>query len=84
MKKLSLITLLLILSQVANATMYLKDSKGRTFGPYAGDCKSHGRVSNFECLDAPKFRSPREAHIYNDSIIDNSRKPVYREKESIY
>ena len=81
MKKLSLITLLLILSQVANATMYLTDSKGVTHGPYKGDCKDRrGYDGHFKCTALPhgirntQFKGPREAHdddrgiqVYRDS-----------------
>jgi len=89
MKKLSLITLLLILSQVANATMYLTDSKGKTYGPYVGDCKGrHGYDSHFKCTAAapPQLKDPNnygqapgQAHNYKDSITDDRRNRAYED-----
>ncbi len=82
MKKLSLITLLLILSQVANATHFLTDSKGVTYGPYFGGCQFRDD-GHFKCTATapPKLKdpnnyrqAPRQAHdddrgirVYRDS-----------------
>ncbi len=76
--------LLLTLSQASHAIIYLCDLQKRCYGPYAGDCKSYGKTSNFWCQDAPTWYDAAQFQRVNEAYDQRrSEIPPYRERPTI-